>query len=77
MKHIERMEVELKELKEKIEKGTEFLNVETEYPKFTDEIQRQNLYAQMLYMENYAEILETRINYDKEKSKGGTNETTL
>lgn len=73
MEHIKRMEVELKELKEKYEKGVEFLNVEVECPKFTDEIQRQHLYLQLSYMENYIEVLEIRINYDKEKTKGGTN----
>lgn len=77
MKHIERMEVELKELKEKIEKGKEFLKFETKSPEFTDEIQRQLLIVQLAYMASYAEALKARINYDKEKSKGGTNETTL
>lgn len=74
MNHIERMEVELKELKEKYEKGKEFLKFETKSPKFTDEIQRQFLIVQLAYMANYAETLKARINYDKEKTKGGTND---
>lgn len=69
MNHIERMEVELKELKEKYEKGAEFLNIETECPKFTDEIQRQQLFLQLSYMENYVEVLEARIEYDKDKKE--------
>lgn len=67
MKHIERMEVELKELKEKIEKGWEFLNREIDSPKFLDEQQRHGLHLQLMYMGNYAEVLEKRIAYDRKK----------
>ena len=73
MKHIERMEVELKELKEKIEKGWEFLNREIDSPKFLDELQRQALSVQICYMRDYADVLEERIEYDK-KIGGGTND---
>lgn len=69
MNHIERMEVELKELKEKIEKGEEFINKEFIERKFTDETQRANLHAQLFVMQQYADILEIRIKYDKNKNK--------
>lgn len=69
MNHIERMEVELKELKEKIEKGEEFINKEFIERKFTDETQRANLHAQLFAMQQYADILEIRIKYDKNKNK--------
>lgn len=67
MEHIKRMENELVELKEKIEKGWEFLNKEMDKPKFTDEQQRHGLHLQLMYMGNYAEILEKRISYDRKK----------
>lgn len=67
MSHIERMEIELRELKEKIQNGTKFLNIETECPKFTNETQRQLLAIQLSHMENYAETLKARIKYDENK----------
>lgn len=67
MNHIERMEVELKELKEKIKNGFDFLSKECKEPMLTDETQRQGLVVQIAFMRNYADILEERINYDKEK----------
>jgi hypothetical protein len=69
MTHIERMELELKELNEKIEKGCKFLEKEIEKPNFTDEIQRIKLACQIEYMSNYASILKERIEYDKAKNK--------
>lgn len=65
--HIERMELELKELNEKIKKGTEFIEKEIQNPKFTDEAQRIRLAIQMEYMLNYASVLNERIEYDKTK----------
>lgn len=67
MTHIERMELELKELNEKIEKGTYFLEKEIKEPKFTDEVQRIKLACQIEYMIAYANILSERIEYDKQK----------
>ncbi|WP_443864281.1 crAss001_48 related protein [Fusobacterium ulcerans] len=72
MKHIERMEAELKELKEKIEKAKNFLESEYLEPKFTDELQRQALAVQICYMKDYADVLKERIEYDKKI--GGTND---
>lgn len=69
MPHIERMRTELEELKEKIKKGEDFLNKEFENPKFTDETQRHGLHMQLMYMQNYADVLEARIEYDEEKAK--------
>lgn len=67
MTHIERMEMELKELNEKIEKGTVFLEKEIKEPKFTDEIQRVKLACQIEHMTAYANVLLERIKYDKNK----------
>lgn len=69
MGHIERMEVELKELVEKRDKLVVFLEKETEQPKFTDEIQRRFLALQNEHMESYIKILKARIEYDKIKAK--------
>lgn len=69
MAHIKRMELELKELNEKIEKGIEFLDKEIEKPNFTDETQRIRLACQIEYMSNYASVLKERIEYDKAKNK--------
>lgn len=69
MSHIERMRIELEELKEKIKKAEDFFNKELEKPKFTDEIQRHCLHIQLMYMRNYAGVLEARIEYDEEKAK--------
>lgn len=65
--HIEKMELELKELNEKIEKNLKFLDKEIQNPKFTDEAQRIRLAIQMEYMLNYASVLNERIEYDKTK----------
>ena len=70
MEHIKRMEVELQELEEKIEKLEIFLKKETKEPKFTDEEQRINLHLQKSYMRKYAEILSCRIHYDTLKAHG-------
>lgn len=74
MNHIERMEVELKELKEKIEKAKDFMEKELEEAKFTSEMQRLHLHEQLVHMWCYAGALEKRIKYDKDKIKGGTND---
>lgn len=64
MEHIERMQVELKELKEKMNKLEVFFTNETLDPKYTDEVQRDNLARQFEYMLGYANILKKRIAYD-------------
>ena len=65
--HIEKMELELKELNEKIEKNLKFLDKEIQDPKITDEVQRIRLAIQMEYMLHYASVLNERIEYDKTK----------
>ncbi|MGL6098850.1 MAG: crAss001_48 related protein [Fusobacteriaceae bacterium] len=67
MNYIERMELELKELLEKIKKGMEFRNEEAKEPKFTDEEDRTNLMVQLTYMINYSTLLAHRIKKAKEK----------
>lgn len=67
MTHIERMELELEELNEKIKKATKFVENEIKNPNFTDEVQRIKLSCQIEYMLNYALILRERIKYDKQK----------
>lgn len=67
--HIERMKVELKELEEKIEKLTVFLDKECENPKVTDRYQRTLLGRQLDYMEDYKDILQSRIEYDTKKNE--------
>lgn len=67
LNHIERMELELEELSEKIDKGQEFLYKENKEPKFTDEIQRFFLKEQLQCMVGYRETLRDRIKYDLSK----------
>lgn len=67
MTHIERMELELRELDEKITKGQEFLTRETLRPKFLNSAQMMLLDKQLYHMIQYKEILEDRIKYDSEK----------
>lgn len=69
MEHIKRMELELKELEDKIEKLSIFLEKEKIEPKFTDEIQRVLLENQKDHMKSYARILKHRIFYDTKKIK--------
>ena len=69
MTHIERMELELKELKEKIEKAAKFLEKETLMPAFTDNAQRHKLEHQIWHMTEYSKVLKERIEYDKAKNK--------
>ncbi|MGL5229196.1 MAG: crAss001_48 related protein, partial [Cetobacterium sp.] len=64
MEHIKRMEIELTELKDKIDKGQSFLNKEKEKPVFTDERQRELLESQLWYMNMYYNSLKERIKYD-------------
>lgn len=64
MEHIKRMEIELTELKDKIDKGQSFLNKEKEKPLFTDERQRELLESQLWYMNMYYNYLKERIKYD-------------
>lgn len=66
--HIERMEVELQELGDKIERLAIFIEREKIEPKFTDEEQRIKLVLQKEYMINYAGILKQRIYYDTLKA---------
>lgn len=68
--YIERMEFELQELEEKIEKLTVFLEKENEKPKYTDDIQRILLENQKEHMKSYARILKHRIHYDTLKAHG-------
>lgn len=70
MEHIKRMEVELQELENKIEKLTVFLEKENEKPKYTDDIQRILLENQKEHMKSYARILKHRIHYDTLKAHG-------
>lgn len=70
MGHIERMQIELEELQEKIMKANEFVKKEIEQPKFTDEKQRIALCCQISYMSCYATVLQERIDYDKKKNGG-------
>lgn len=70
MEHVKRMEVELQELENKIEKLTVFLEKEKKEPKFTDEEQRALLELQKGHMEDYASVLKQRIYYDTLKSHG-------
>lgn len=71
LNHIERMELELEELSEKIEKGQQFLDKEYENPKFTDEVQRYSLEEQLKHMRGYKEYLKGRISYDFLKQHKG------
>lgn len=64
MEHIKRMEVELQELENKIEKLTVFLEKQNEKPKYTDDIQRILLENQKEHMKSYARISQHRIHYD-------------
>lgn len=64
LNHIERMELELSELSEKIKKGQQFLDKEYENPKFTDDVQRYSLEEQLNHMRGYKEYLKARISYD-------------
>ena len=70
MEHIKRMETELKELNEKRMKLSDFLTSELEKPKFTNEIQRIKMCIQLEYMNQYAGILEGRIEYDEYLAAG-------
>lgn len=64
LNHIERMDLELEELNDKIVKGQQFLDKEYENPKFTDEVQRYSLEEQLKHMRGYRENLKGRISYD-------------
>ncbi|MGL4365254.1 MAG: Gp49 family protein [Cetobacterium sp.] len=64
MEYIKRMEIELTELKDKIDKGQSFLNKEKQKPVFTDERQRELLESQLWYMNMYYNSLKERIKYD-------------
>ncbi|MGL5440401.1 MAG: crAss001_48 related protein [Filifactoraceae bacterium] len=64
LNHIERMELELEELNDKIVKGQQFLDKEYENHKFTDEVQRFSLEEQLKHMRGYREYLKGRISYD-------------
>lgn len=68
LNHIERMELELEELSEKIEKGQQFLDKEKVNPKFTDETQIFFLSEQLIHMVGYREALRDRIKYDSKKN---------
>lgn len=65
MNHIERMELELSELNEKIEKADLFLTKEIDEPNKLNDAQKIMLGIQISYMIDYASILKERINYDK------------
>lgn len=65
MNHIERMELELSDLNEKIEKADLFLTKEIDEPNKLNDAQKIMLGIQISYMIDYASILKERINYDK------------
>lgn len=65
--HIKRMEEELRDLEERIEKLDSFLEKEINEPKLTTEAQRLRMAVQLNYMDNYRSILECRIEKDKEE----------
>ncbi|MGL6024784.1 MAG: crAss001_48 related protein [Cetobacterium sp.] len=67
MTHIERMELELNELNEKIEKGSSFLKNENSKPKFLNSAQIMLLDKQLYHMVQYSETLKDRIEYDSNK----------
>lgn len=67
LNHIERMDLELEELNDKIVKGQDFLDKEKKEPKFTDETQRFFLSEQLICMVGYRETLRDRIKYDLSK----------
>lgn len=69
MKHIKRMEEELKELETKIKKATEFLEKEIKTHSFTVEVQRIKLACQIEHMQSYASVLKERIAYDTKRIK--------
>lgn len=69
--HIERMNKELEDLNEKLEKGYSFLNSEN-VNNIIDSQQKLLLAQQLIVMEEYSDILSQRIKYDLEKEK--TNE---
>lgn len=67
MDHIERMEKELEELKDKSRKAGQFFANELDNPKILDSKQIVLLGMQAAAMAQYEAILEERIAYDKEK----------
>lgn len=67
MDHIERMEKELEELREKTRKAGQFFVKELDNPKILDHKQIVLLGMQSTAMSQYEAILEERIAYDKEK----------
>lgn len=67
MEHIERMEKELEELKEKVRKAGQFFSQELDNPKILDSKQIALLGMQSIAMSQYETILKERIAYDKEK----------
>lgn len=68
MKHIFRMEKEMEKLVKRIERNKVFLEKETANPELTDETQRASLDAQIIAMETYRDVLETRIDYHRAKA---------
>lgn len=66
--HIERMNKELEDLNEKLEKGYSFLNSEN-VNNIIDSQQKLLLAQQLIVMEEYSDILSQRIKYDLEKEK--------
>lgn len=67
LNHIEKMELELKELNDKIVKGQEFLDKENKEPKLTNKTQRYFLSKQLQSMTFYRKYLKDRIEYDSRK----------
>lgn len=65
MGHIERMEVELKELKDKFYKGMQFL-YSHKGDELLNEEQKELMSEQFLYMNKYCKVLEKRIIKEKE-----------
>ena len=65
MDYLDKMQLELYELENRIEKLESFLETESIVitPK-TNEYQRRLMYIQLEHMKNYAKILEDRIRYE-------------
>lgn len=67
MKHIENMNMEQKELNEKIVKLKSFLHETANLHELLDDEQISNLNDQLLAMELYSSILTRRLTYDCDK----------
>lgn len=67
LNYLDRMNIELEEIQEKINKAEEFLLKEDREPKFLDEKQKELLELQVSHMKHYYSVLKQRIEYDSNK----------